>query len=276
MMKYRKAFETGQRRLEEARIAEAALDARLLLEFVCGTDRNYLLLHGDREITAEEETQYFAAVERRFTHIPLQYITGEQEFMGLSFLVNQDVLIPRQDTETLVEEAMIEVTDGSRVLDMCTGSGCILLSLMRYKNGILGTGSDISEKALCVAEENSRRLGVEAEFIQSDMFENVEGTFDAVLSNPPYIRTDVIPSLMEEVRDHEPAAALDGREDGLYYYRILAERTADHLAKGGILIVETGYDQGAEVAKLFRENGYRDICIINDLAGHQRVVKGRK
>ena len=276
MMTYREAYEFGSRELETCGITEAKLDARLLLEAVCNTNRNDLLVHGDNPSSGEEEGTYREWIAKRASHIPLQQITGVQEFMGLTFQVNENVLIPRQDTETLVEEAMIEVSDGSSVLDLCTGSGCILLSLMKYKNGIEGLGADISKEALCVAEENNRRLGLNARFLQSDMFDKISGKFDAILSNPPYIRSDVIPTLMEEVKDHEPLSALDGKEDGLFFYRILTSQAAEYLQNGGILMVEIGYDQGEEVFELFRINGYKDIQIINDLAGLQRVVKGRK
>lgn len=275
MMSYREAYEFGRNMLAECGIAEAAPDARLLLEFVCKKDRSYLLAHGENTISEEEEGQYRAFLKRRAAHVPLQRITGVQYFMGFEFLVNESVLIPRQDTETLVEEAMIEVQDGARVLDMCTGSGCILLSLMKYKNGIEGVGADISEEALATARENSRRLGVDAKFVQSDMFSEIEGKFDAVLSNPPYVRTDVIPDLMEEVRDYEPVTALDGGEDGLHFYRILAEAAGEYLYSGGILLTEIGYDQGEAAAELFRERGYREVQVINDLAGLPRVVKAK-
>lgn len=273
MTSYREAYEFGRNRLAACGIAEAELDARLLLEFGCEKDRNYLFVHGENEISEEEEARYRSFIERRAAHVPLQYITGVQEFMGFEFLVNGNVLIPRQDTETLVEEAMIEVPDGARVLDMCTGSGCVLLSLMKYKNGIEGTGVDISEAALLTAEENGRRLGVDAKFVRSDMFSEIEGKFDAILANPPYIRTDIIPTLMEEVRAHEPLNALDGKEDGLHFYRILAEKAREYLYPGGIFLAEIGYDQGKDVSELFRKCGYRNVRIIHDLAGNQRVVK---
>ena len=220
-MNYRKLYETGKDRLEKAGIQEAALDARLLLEEVCRTDRNTLLVHGDRAVTEEEETQFRIFIERRSTHEPLQQITGWQEFMGLRFYVTEDVLVPRQDTETLVEEVMRYLRDGMEILDVCTGSGCILLSLLRYSNGCRGVGCDISEKALAVAGQNAKELGISAQFIQSDLFESIEGRFEYIVSNPPYIRKDMIPTLMEEVRDHEPliAPAPKCEEGDHFYYR---------------------------------------------------------
>lgn len=273
-MNYRKLYETGKDRLEKAGIQEAALDARLLLEEVCGTDRNTLLVHGDRAVTEEEETQFRIFIERRSTHEPLQQITGWQEFMGLRFSVTEDVLVPRQDTETLVEEVMRYLRDGMEILDVCTGSGCILLSLLRYSNGCRGVGCDISEKALAVAGQNAKELGISAQFIQSDLFESIEGRFEYIVSNPPYIRKDMIPTLMEEVRDHEPLIALDGGEDGLDFYRKITREATEHLYSGGMLFFEIGYDQGETVKLLMEEEGYEEVTVSQDLAGLDRVVYG--
>lgn len=272
-MNYRKLYETGKDRLEKAGIQEAALDARLLLEEVCGTDRNTLLVHGDRAVTEEEETQFRIFIERRSTHEPLQQITGWQEFMGLRFSVTEDVLVPRQDTETLVEEVMRYLRDGMEILDVCTGSGCILLSLLRYSNGCRGVGCDISEKALAVAGQNAKELGISAQFIQSDLFESIEGRFEYIVSNPPYIRKDMIPTLMEEVRDHEPLIALDGGEDGLDFYRKITREATEHLYSGGMLFFEIGYDQGEAVSALMKEH-FAEVRVIQDLAGLDRVVSG--
>lgn len=273
-MNYRKLYETGKDRLEKAGIQEAALDARLLLEEVCRTDRNMLLAHGDRAVTEEEETQFRIFIERRSTHEPLQQITGWQEFMGLRFSVTEDVLVPRQDTETLVEEVMRYLRDGMEILDVCTGSGCILLSLLRYSNGCRGVGCDISEKALAVAGQNAKELGISAQFIQSDLFESIEGRFEYIVSNPPYIRKDMIPTLMEEVRDHEPLIALDGGEDGLDFYRKITREATEHLYSGGMLFFEIGYDQGEAVKLLMEEEGYEEVTVSQDLAGLDRVVYG--
>ena len=273
-MNYRKLYETGKDRLEKAGIQEAALDARLLLEEVCRTDRNTLLVHGDRAVTEEEETQFRIFIERRSTHEPLQQITGWQEFMGLRFSVTEDVLVPRQDTETLVEEVMRYLRDGMEILEVCTGSGCILLSLLRYSNGCRGVGCDISEKALAVAGQNAKELGISAQFIQSDLFESIEGRFEYIVSNPPYIRKDMIPTLMEEVRDHEPLIALDGGKDGLDFYRKITREATEHLYSGGMLFFEIGYDQGEAVKLLMEEEGYEEVTVSQDLAGLDRVVYG--
>lgn len=274
-MNYREAFETGKGALAAAGIEEAELDARLLLEEICGTDRNTLLVHGDRNVTEEELAQYKEMLEKRSAHIPLQQIIGRQSFMGLDFYVDENVLIPRQDTELLVEEALKELHDGMRILDMCTGSGCILLSLLKYSNDCEGIGADISEEALKVAERNRVQLGLEnAAFIRSDLFEAVEGKFDLLVSNPPYICSDVIDTLMPEVREHEPRQALDGSADGLHFYRrILAECRA-YLKPGGMLLFEIGYDQGEAVKRLMEENGFLEVEVKKDYGGLDRVVLG--
>lgn len=271
-MKYAELYQQGVALLQTAGIEEAKLDARLLLEKICDTDRNTLLSHGDMEVTKEQETSFLQWVEQRAKHIPLQHITGEQEFMGLCFLVNEHVLIPRQDTEILVEEAMQHLHDGMRVLDMCTGSGCILLSLLKYSNDCTGLGVDISRAAIQTAEENARLLGIPAEFKESNLFEQVEGRFDLLVSNPPYIERGVIPTLMEEVREHDPMLALDGGEDGLDFYRRIITEAPEYLFRGGKILFEIGNEQAEAVSGLLAENGYTEIEVYKDYAGHDRVV----
>ena len=273
-MQYQELYRMGKDRLTEAKVPEAELDARLLLEEVCGTDRNDLLVHGDKEVPPEQCDRYVEYIQRRQKREPLQQITGYQEFMGLRFKVTPDVLIPRQDTETLVEEVMRYLHDGMHILDMCTGSGCILLSLLKYSNDCEGTGCDISEPALKVAEENAKELSLNASFVQSNLFENISGKYEFIVSNPPYIPTGVIPTLMEEVRDHEPVSALDGREDGLYFYREIVEKAGEYLYPGGMLFFEIGYDQAEKVSSLMREAGYQEVTVCKDLAGLDRVVYG--
>lgn len=278
-MTYREIYQEGVKVLTEAAIAEAALDARLLLEYVCKTDRNTLLAHGDREVTGEEQEQYLETIARRAAHVPLQHITGEQEFMGLTFAVNNKVLVPRQDTEVLVEEVMRNLHDGMRILDMCTGSGCILLSLLQYSNDCTGVGVDLSTDALAVARGNYERIRqqkpeMEASFLESDLFTKVEGRYDIIVSNPPYIRRDVIPNLMPEVRDYEPMMALDGTEDGLFFYREITKKAKDYLNRGGMLYYEIGCDQAEEVCAIMETEGFREIEVVKDFAGLDRVVYG--
>lgn len=274
-------YREGEAKLIQAGIDEATLDARLLLEYVCGTDRNTLLAHGDREVTEKEYGCYCDLIVKRAGHIPLQHLTGEQEFMGLTFVVNNKVLVPRQDTEVLVEEALRHLHDGIRILDMCTGSGCILLSLLQYSNDCTGTGVDLSPEALKTAEANYRRLReqrpeMEACFIESDLFAGLHNgeQYEMIVSNPPYIRTDVIDTLMPEVREHEPWMALDGREDGLYFYREITRRAGEYLTRGGMLFYEIGYDQAKDVCKIMENEGFREIEVVKDFAGLDRVVYG--
>lgn len=274
-MNYRSLYEWGRQKLESAGIEEAALDARLLLEFVCHTNRNDLLVHGKREVERGQEEAYQSLLAQRAIHIPLQHLTGVQEFMGLEFFVNENVLIPRQDTEILVEEVMKHLHDGFRILDMCTGSGCILLSLLHYSNDCKGVGADLSAAALETARRNGEKLREEnALFIQSDLFEKVEGKFEIIVSNPPYIRSDVVDTLMEEVRLHEPRAALDGAADGLFFYRKIVTQAKEYLCGGGQLFLEIGYDQKDAVTALMEEAGYKEVTAVKDFAGLDRVVYG--
>ncbi|MCM1343697.1 MAG: peptide chain release factor N(5)-glutamine methyltransferase [Lachnospiraceae bacterium] len=276
-MNYGECYEKGKRALAEAGIQESELDARLLLEYVCGTNRNDLLVHGDRKMRSEQEDAYLTMIGMRAQRIPLQHLTGVQDFMGLEFQVDSRVLIPRQDTEILVEEALRELRDGMDILDMCTGSGCILISLLRYSNDCTGLGVDISPEALTVAKENARKLlapDKQVRFLESDLFGAVEGIYDMIVSNPPYIPSGDIGALMPEVKDHEPVGALDGREDGLYFYHKITEGCRKYLKPGGMLFYEIGCGQGAAVSEILSRNGFGEIRIIKDYAGLDRVVSG--
>lgn len=273
-MKYQELYRWGVEQLEKASVGEAALDARLLLEEVCGTDRNYLLSHGDNQVAEEQHKAYLSSIEKRRRRIPLQHILGFQEFMGLKFEVTPKVLIPRQDTETLVEEVLRFLHDGMRILDVCTGSGCILLSLLRYSNDCAGVGCDISEEALKVAEKNAGSLNLKAEFIQSNLFENIDGKYEIVVSNPPYIASGEIQGLMEEVREHDPLIALDGGEDGLFFYREITGKAGEFLYPGGMLFLEIGCRQAKDVSRYMEKAGFRDVTVCQDLAGLDRVVYG--
>lgn len=282
------AYRQGRNLLDRAGVAEADLDAWELLEHICGIDRTRYYLDPGRLVTEEQWKRYMSLIEKRASRIPLQHLTGVQWFMGLEFCVNEHVLIPRQDTEILVEEALTYVkekqiphTDGkTKVLDLCTGSGCILLSVLALADGELnGTGSDISDQALAIAKKNARKLGMDhppVEFIRSDLFENITGRFGMILSNPPYIPENEIGKLEEEVRCHDPYGALCGGQDGLDFYRRIAMEADGFLEDGGILIVEIGYDQGKAVSDLFEKEGYLEVAVKQDLAGHDRVVTARK
>ncbi len=276
MTEYRPALTKGSECLAAAGIEDAALDARLLLEWCCGTDRQTLLLTPERELSAEEEARYFEMIGRRSERSPLQHITGSQAFMGLEFTVTPDVLIPRADTEILVEEVMKDGYAGTRILDLCTGSGCILLSLLHYGTSVTGVGCDISEAALSVAKENAKSNRLSAEFRRGDLYgaltEKDPDSFDIIVSNPPYIVRDVIPTLMPEVRHHEPVLALDGGTDGLDFYRRIIADAPSHLTHEGRIYLEIGYDQADAVSRLLSEAGFSDIRVIRDYAGLDRVV----
>lgn len=274
----------GQEILEAAGIEEAGLDAWLLLEYESGKNRAYYFAHCKEEADEEIKTPYMEKIRKRAQHIPLQHLTHQGYFMGYEFFVNENVLVPRQDTEVLVEEALflIKEKEVPQILDMCTGSGCILLSLLLEREDALGTGADLSEKALSVAEKNRETYHLEtrAELIKSDMFQSgyFEGkkeSFDIIVSNPPYIPTEEIEKLQAEVRFHDPFIALDGREDGLYFYRIIAKNAGEYLKPGGFLACEIGCDQGEDVKKMFEICGFSDVKVIKDLAGLDRVVSGK-
>lgn len=267
--------------LESAGIADAESDAWLMFSHVTGMSRMEYTLDRDKCLSDEEICSLAKMLEKRNQHIPVQQITGEAWFMGYPFFVNENVLIPRMDTEVLVEAVLTRlpavpvIENGKRrVLDMCTGSGCILLSLLKEEKGLLGTGADISEKALLVARENAHRLECEAQFIFSDLWENIEDTYEIIVSNPPYIVRNVISTLDTEVKDHEPVLALDGGEDGLDFYRKIVADTHRHLVPGGLLAFEIGYDQGQALTALLKKAGYRNIEILKDLAGLDRVALG--
>ena len=273
-MTYRELYECGKVQLQQASVVDAENDAWYLLEYVTGRNRTWYFMNMTSEVRKEEQERYQELIEVRKKHIPLQHITGEQEFMGLSFLVNEHVLIPRQDTEILVEWVLKVLQPGMTVLDMCTGSGCILVSLAKFVDGILVTGADISKQALEVAKHNAQKHNVDATFVQSDLFETIEMKYDVIVSNPPYIRTDVIEGLKEEVKLHDPYIALDGKEDGLYFYRKIVEESVKFLNPGGKLYFEVGYDQGCEVKELMEAQGFKEVAVKKDLAGLDRVVFG--
>lgn len=274
-MNYRELLREGEEKLAQAGIADASSDAWLLLEYVTGIDRTHYFLREREKCTEEERRRYETLAGRRARHVPVQYLTGSQEFMGYSFEVNEQVLIPRQDTELLVLEAEKRIRPKDRVLDMCTGSGCVIISLAKRKE-IAACAADISAGALETARLNAERLAADVHFWESDLFEKIEGTFDCIVSNPPYIPSGQIAGLMPEVRAHEPRLALDGGEDGLYFYRRLTREAGDYLKPDGWLLFEIGYDQGEAVAGLMRAEGYREIEIRKDLAGLDRVAAGRR
>ncbi len=242
--------------LKSAGIENEIAESEYLLIYACHTNVNFYLILQNEEMPPEQAESYRKLSELRCRRNPLQYLTGEQEFMGLPFFVNEHVLIPRQDTELLAEEALRQLRSRKqsilsadknrtlRVLDLCTGSGCIAVSLKFFCPEIEVIGTDIAADAICSAKRNARRNGTNVNFIQSDLFSEINGRFYMIVSNPPYIPSDVIPTLMPEVRNHEPLLALDGSSDGLKFYQKITEKANDFLQPGGTLIFEIGYDQG--------------------------------
>ncbi|MCH5332927.1 MAG: peptide chain release factor N(5)-glutamine methyltransferase [Agathobacter sp.] len=272
-MTYREAMELGEKILGKADIEDAKNDAWLLLAMACKIDHTYYYMHMDEEMGEEQFREFESVIKKRSERVPLQYITGEQEFMGLTFHVNSHVLIPRQDTETLVEAALRQIRPGMKIMDMCTGSGCVLISILKHSHGVTGFGYDISKQALKCAKENARFNDVPAVFEKSNLFEDVmERDFDMIVANPPYIPTDEIMTLMPEVSQFEPVSALDGHEDGLFFYREMIRRCADYLKPDGYVFFEIGFDQGEAVSAMLREAGYEDVRIMQDLAHKDRVV----
>lgn len=282
-------FRQGKDSLERAGIQEAMLDAWLLLEYVTGKNRAYYFAHQEEKVPENMVCIYEDMIRRRSGHIPLQHLTHQAFFMGHEFYVDENVLIPRQDTEVLVEEALniLKNKENPLILDMCTGSGCILISLLLEIAGARGCGADLSEKALHVAEINSEKLHTKdrAFFVKSDLFsalasacesKKIKPVFDVIISNPPYIPSGEIDTLMEEVRLHDPYMALDGREDGLFFYRAITKEAMKHMTHAGWLLYETGSSQGKDVKAIMEQAGFINIQVRQDLAELDRVVMGQK
>ena len=261
----------GIEKLENKKIEDAKSITRYLLSSVLKKDKSYLVVHADEEISNEQENKFFMGIEKLASNIPLQYVVNHQEFMKLPFYVDENVLIPRQDTEIVVEEAigLIKANNYKTVLDLCTGSGAIAISIAKYTNANV-VATDISKEALEVARKNAKTNEVDVKFIESDMFNNVEGKFDLIISNPPYIKTSEMENLQEIVKK-EPKLALDGDIDGLKFYRIIAENAYKNLNENGSLVLEIGFDQKQEVTDLLKEN-YTLIECKKDLGQNDRVI----
>jgi len=265
----------GTKMLTQAGIDEAELDARYILEYITGLNSAQYFIHSEDIIEKDKAEEFFRLIERRSKRIPLSYVIGTRDFFGLTFKVDENVLIPEQETELLVEE-VIKHSEGKSVLDMCTGSGCIAISIALFGKPSKVAASDISEKALEVARENAKSLKAgEISFIQGDMFENVTDKFDIIVSNPPYIETGEIDELMPEVRDYIPRLALDGDIDGLKFYRIISKEAVKKLNKNGRIFYEIGYNQSRAVASILLENGFTNITVIKDYSGLDRIVMAK-
>lgn len=272
-MTFRELLTEGRTSLEACGIEDAELDAWLLLEYISHMNRAAFFLRQQENASEEEICQYRELIRQRGSHIPVQHLTGTQEFMGLEFLVSPDVLVPRQDTEVLVEK-LLPLVPGKKVLDVCTGSGCIAISLAKLGGPERVDATDLSGKALDIAGRNAKKLEADVTFYQGDLLENISEKYDIIVSNPPYIATGVVRGLMPEVREHEPLLALDGGADGLVLYRRLLEQVPSHLEPGGSFAVEIGYDQGKAVSELFVEHGFEKVECCQDLCDNDRVVIG--
>lgn len=252
-------------------------ETHLIIRTVLKLSPMELVLSHGTEVSPEDAELIISYAARRKTGEPLQYILGTEEFMGIEFYVEREVLIPRQDTETLVEEVLRHLASkGASVLDIGCGSGCVGLSVLYHNPKVCLRGVDISDSALNLSKRNAEKLGLSenADFMRADILtDRISGKYDVVVSNPPYIRSDVIPTLMTDVQDFEPHLALDGGEDGLKFYRVIIEKSQAFLRKGGLLAFEIGYDQGEAVAALMAE-GFDGVKVIKDLCGNDRVVRG--
>lgn len=278
---YRQMCHNGAAILADAGITDAEYDSFALLEYITGMDRTAYILNGRKSVPEDIAERYDAVIDRRSSHIPLQHITGQAWFYGRGFNVNSDVLVPRQDTEVLVSEALKVINAKDSVLDMCTGSGCIIITLALEKKLGRALGADISEAALKVASGNREKLGADdVTFVKSNIFSDInvndDELFDVIVSNPPYIATGEIETLTEEVRIHDPYIALDGLEDGLHFYREITQQSMNYIKSGGWLLYEIGCTQAHDVSDIMSEYGYSNIKVIKDLAGLDRVVMGQR
>lgn len=278
---YRQMCHNGAAILADAGITDAEYDSFALLEYITGMDRTAYILNGSKSVPGDIAERYDAVIDRRSSHIPLQHITGQAWFYGRGFNVNSDVLVPRQDTEVLVSEALKVINAKDSVLDMCTGSGCIIITIALEKKLGRALGADISEAALKVASGNREKLGADdVTFVKSNIFSDInvndDELFDVIVSNPPYIATGEIETLTEEVRIHDPYIALDGLEDGLHFYREITQQSMNYIKSGGWLLYEIGCTQAHDVSDIMSEYGYSNIKVIKDLAGLDRVVMGQR
>ncbi len=270
-MTYSELMAEGVKRLTDAGFEEARTDVRILLFYACKLDFMTFLRDGDMPVPQEQQERFRTLLIRRMKHEPVQYIIGEQEFCGLRFYVQPGVLIPRPETE-LLAEAVFTDAKGKRVLDMCTGSGCIAVTAAKFGEPSFTAASDVSPEALAVAQNNAKALDADVTFFQGDLFENVKGMYDIIVSNPPYIRSEVVDELMPEVREYEPRRALDGTKDGLLFYRRIAAEAKEHLSPGGRLMFEIGHDQGETVPEILAAEGYVSVEVKKDYAGLDRMV----
>lgn len=279
-MKIKEAIEKGAIALKVENIESPKLKARMLMQFILNKPRQYIIVNDMQELSKSTEQEYFEAIQKLKHNIPIEHITHQKEFMKLNFFVNENVLIPRQDTETLVEEVIkiAQKTNSKKILDLCTGSGAIAVSLAKYIEKSEITAVDISQEAIKIASKNAIMNNVENQitFVKSDLFENVKKEkYDIIVSNPPYIKKSEIPKLEKQVQK-EPTIALDGGVDGLDFYRKIIKQSYEYLKYKGYLCLEIGYDQKEDVIELLKnEEKYSEIHFKKDLYDNDRIVIGR-
>ena len=280
MSTIKELLDYGKEILENSGNEYAKYERKVLLEHVTGYNYMYMLMNADEELSPDKTDEYKRLLEKRALHYPLQYILGYTHFMDYTFLVNENVLIPRSDTEILVESVNdlfaknILTEDDCKILDLCCGSGCIGISLKLYHNKTDLTLSDISDKAIEVARSNLHKYSINANCNIGDLWEGIDGTFDLIVCNPPYIKSSIIPTLMPEVKEYEPVLALDGGEDGIIYYKRVIDKAKEYLNKKGFLFFEIGYDQGDSVSGLMKKAGFQNVAVIKDYAQLDRGVCG--
>ncbi len=280
MMTVREILQYGKHALEDSRNEYAKYESRVLLEEVLGIKYMQMLVNPDASVSSEAENRYKEMLEKRRQHYPLQYILGYAHFMDYTFIVNEHVLIPRNDTEVLVEtvdQLLNSKSFESRsvsLLDLCCGSGCIGISLKLYHDNVNLALCDISKDALEVASRNLKKYQLDAALLESDLFTNVKEQYSIIVCNPPYIERDVIPTLMPEVKDYEPMQALDGGVSGLDFYQAILADVHQYLNRDGYIFFEIGYNQGQAVSGLMKNAGFCDVCVKKDYAGLDRIVYG--
>ncbi|MCF7792548.1 MAG: peptide chain release factor N(5)-glutamine methyltransferase [Candidatus Cloacimonetes bacterium] len=272
-MKILNLLEQAKNSLKQAGSTNPKLDAELIISHFTGINRLELNLHADDEVSEESQIKIKKAIQRRIDHEPIQYILGETEFYGLQIKVNPSVLIPRPETELLVEKIIDENPAEKSILEIGSGSGCIAITLKKLLPDSSVTATDISGKALKTTQENAETNQTEIDFIQSDLFDNISGRFDLIVSNPPYIPKDEYKKLSTEIKKFEPESALLANEDGIYFYRQILEKAKQFLNNNGKIYFEIGYDQAERIREIALRNGFTGIEVFQDLNGFDRMMR---
>ena len=285
-MEIKDLIRMGVKKLDGKKYSNPPLECVLLLAYLLDVDKTYIYIHNDEEVSSSVENKYFSLIDERRKGYPIQYILKEKEFMGISFYIEEGVLIPRPDTEILVQYVLDYIDEkykerDIKIVELGTGSGCISLSIAYYKKNVFVYSVDIDKKANAVAEENSKRLKLSdrVKILEGDLFQGIKNmglknSVDIIVSNPPYIPEDEIFGLQDEIKKYEPLWALDGGEDGLDYYRRIIPQSKEYLKNRGILVFEMGFDQGRKIKELMEKGNFRNINILKDLQGLDRVITG--